>query len=121
VELRESYQSLPIQQLLNDVVLWIKEDFMKQEWEKAKQADGLLDFDDQLWRARDLLRKPGIRRAFRDRYASLLVDEFQDTDPIQWEIVLLLTSADIEENDISKLRPEPGRLFIVGDHWESAN
>jgi ATP-dependent helicase/nuclease subunit A len=119
VEFRASYKSLPLQQLLNDVVMWIKHDFMNQEWEKRKQAEGLLDFDDQLWRARDLLRNPEMRRAFQDRYASLLVDEFQDTDPIQWEIVLLLTSTDVEEKDISRLRPEPGRLFIVGDPKQS--
>jgi ATP-dependent exoDNAse (exonuclease V) beta subunit len=49
----------------------------------------------------------------------LLVDEFQDTDPVQWDLVRLLTSSDLNETDPAKLRPGLGRLFIVGDPKQS--
>jgi ATP-dependent helicase/nuclease subunit A len=120
VEFQSDFQRLPMQQLLDDVARWIKEAFMKEEWQKRKQAEGLLDFDDQLYLARDLLLKhKTVRREFQEHYKTLLVDEFQDTDPIQWEMVLLLSSANLDETDISRLRPAPGRLFIVGDPKQS--
>jgi ATP-dependent helicase/nuclease subunit A len=120
VEFRASCESLPRQRLLHEVVGWIQKDFMLDEWEKRKQAGGLIDFDDQLRLARDLLlNSKNVRREFQQQYGALLVDEFQDTDPIQWEIVLLLSATDVEENDPAKLRPEPGRLFIVGDPKQS--
>jgi ATP-dependent helicase/nuclease subunit A len=120
VEFRAFYTSLPNQQLFHELIRWIVEDFMRKEWEVRKKADGLLDFDDQLYFARELLlRHTAVRREFQTRYSVLLVDEFQDTDPIQWEIVLLLSSADVTEKDFSKMQPAPGRLFIVGDPKQS--
>jgi ATP-dependent helicase/nuclease subunit A len=120
VEFRASYKSLPMQRILHKVVGWIHKDFMLDEWEKRKQAGGLIDFDDQLRLARDLLlNSKTVRREFQLQYKALLVDEFQDTDPIQWEIVLLLSATDVEEDDLAKLHPEPGRLFIVGDPKQS--
>ncbi len=115
----DAYRRLPSQRLLYEVVSWIMAEFVP-EWESRKQAGGLLDFDDQLWLARDLLLKSkAVRREFQARYATLLVDEFQDTDPIQWDIVRLLSSSELSETDPAKLRPGPGRLFIVGDPKQS--
>jgi ATP-dependent helicase/nuclease subunit A len=95
------------------------DDFLP-EWERRKRAGGLLDFDDQLWLARDLLFKSkAVRREFQTRYAALLVDEFQDTDAVQWDIVRLLSSADSEEADPARFRPGPGKVFIVGDPKQS--
>ncbi len=120
VEFRALYASLPMQQLLADLIRWMKEDFMLKQWEVRKKAAGLLDFDDQLYYARELLLGcAAARREFQGRYAALLVDEFQDTDPVQWEMVLLLSSADVMERDFSKMRPADGRLFIVGDPKQS--
>lgn len=120
VEFRISYDNLPRQILLDEVMRWLLEDFLREEWGKRKQADGLLDFDDQLYLARDLLRRHAtVRHEFQDRYKTLLVDEFQDTDPLQLEIVLMLTSKESVSADPSLLRPEPGRLFIVGDPKQS--
>jgi ATP-dependent exoDNAse (exonuclease V) beta subunit len=120
VEFHTSYRSRAAQQLLYEVVCWIKSDFMLNEWEKRKRAGGTLDFDDQLRLARDLLLKSrSVRQEFQRQFKTLLVDEFQDTDPIQWEMVLLLSSSNPDEADLAKLRPEPGRLFIVGDPKQS--
>jgi len=77
-------------------------------YDDAKRAAGLLDFDDLLIRARDLLRNRG--RFGPDAFAgALLVDEFQDTDPIQGEILERLAGAGLGA----------GALFLVGDPKQS--
>jgi ATP-dependent helicase/nuclease subunit A len=83
------------------------------------QAGGL-NFQDLLLRAAMLLKdKPTIRQYFRDRFTHLLVDEFQDTDPIQAEVMLLLTADDPSQTRWRKCRPVPGSLFLVGDPKQS--
>ena len=47
---------------------------------------------------------PPIRRYFRSRFTHLLVDEFQDTDPIQAEVMLLLTADDPNETRLAALQ-----------------
>lgn len=79
-----------------------------------------LNFNDLLIIARDLLRDhPEVRQYFKDRYTHLLVDEFQDTDPIQAEIMMYLTGQDCNEMDWKKLVPDNGSLFVVGDPKQS--
>ena len=88
--------------------------------EKRKRRESLLDFDDLLLFARRLLAgSPAARRHFRDRYALIVVDEFQDTDPIQMEIVLRLAHEEGGGDAWETLRPEPGRLLLVGDPKQS--
>ena len=48
-----------------------------------------------------------------------MIDEFQDTDPLQAEVMFLLTADDPKEIDWQKCRPEPGSLFVVGDPKQS--
>ena len=85
-------------------------------YERLKQRAGALDFVDLLLRARDLLvEHAGVRRAFQTRFTHIFVDEFQDTDPLQAEILLLLAAGDPSERDWRRVAPVPGKLFIVGD------
>ena len=64
-------------------------------YEELKARSGALDFLDLLLKARDLVRgNAGVRRGFHARFTHIFVDEFQDTDPLQAEILLLLASAD---------------------------
>ena len=87
---------------------------------QERRREGRLTFQDLLMEARDLLRDhPQVRRYFQRRFRRLLVDEFQDTDPIQAEIILYLTSDDVDEKSWRRLRPRPGALFIVGDPKQS--
>ena len=73
-------------------------------YQALKGAAGALDFTDLLARARDLIKtNDEVRRHLRAKFTRIFVDEFQDTDPIQAEILQLL-GADV-----------PGKLFIVGD------
>ena len=58
-----------------------------ERFQAHKRAVGLLDFDDLIYAARDLLRNhDAVRKALARRYQHVLVDEFQDTDPVQTEI-----------------------------------
>jgi ATP-dependent helicase/nuclease subunit A len=81
---------------------------------------GVLDFQDLLMRATALLREhENVRRFFAARYTRLFVDEFQDTDPIQAELMFLLTGDDPSESDWRRITPKPGSLFVVGDPKQS--
>ena len=90
------------------------------EYAKTRRETGRLTFQDLLELAARLLRDhPEVRRHFQDRYHCLFVDEFQDTDPIQAEILLYLTGENLQETDWRKLTPRPGSLFLVGDGKQS--
>lgn len=85
-----------------------------------RREAGALNFSDLLMHAAGLLRdKSAVRKALRQRFTHLLVDEFQDTDPIQAEVMLLLTADDPGETDWRACRPAPGALFVVGDPKQS--
>ena len=87
-----------------------------QAYEGLKASAGKLDFLDLLLVARDLVRDDAaVRRELQGRFTHLLVDEFQDTDPLQAEILLLLCADDPDEGDRDRVRIVPGKLFVVGD------
>ena len=82
---------------------------------------GLVSFDGLLLKARDLVRDhPQVREELKNRWSAILVDEFQDTDPLQGELLIFLA----EERGASArrwqdVRPAPGKLFVVGDPKQS--
>ena len=91
-----------------------------------RRVEGRLEFHDLLVLARQMVRDRDsghdVRVALHDRYERLLLDEFQDTDPIQIELAVLLAAAsEPTDHDTPwpELRPEPGRLFFVGDPKQS--
>jgi|LSQX01.3.fsa_nt_gb ATP-dependent helicase/nuclease subunit A len=89
-------------------------------YDRLRADAGGLNYQDLLLQAAALLRdKPQIRRYFRRRFTHLLVDEFQDTDPVQAAVMLLLTGDDATETDWRRCRPVPGALFVVGDPKQS--
>ncbi len=89
-------------------------------YELLKHQGGRLDFVDLLLRARDLVRgNDEVRAAFQRRFARIFVDEFQDTDPLQAELLMLLASDDPAVRDWRRTRPTPGKLFVVGDPKQS--
>jgi ATP-dependent exoDNAse (exonuclease V) beta subunit len=102
---------------------WLLRDEMKDlldEYRNRKRRQGKLDFVDLLCGVRDLLRdQRDVRNYLQDRFKFIFVDEFQDTDPLQVEILLLLSSGDPDEADWFKVRPRPGKLFLVGDPKQS--
>jgi ATP-dependent helicase/nuclease subunit A len=90
------------------------------EYERLKAREGVMDFLDLLLRARNLVRgRADVRAHFQARFTHIFVDEFQDTDPLQAELLLLLASADPQETGWERVVPVPGKLFIVGDPKQS--
>jgi len=89
-------------------------------YDRQRLAAHGLNFQDLLMRAAKMLReRPEVRQYFRRRFTHVLVDEFQDTDPVQAEVMLLLTADNPRERDWRKCRPVPGSLFVVGDPKQS--
>jgi ATP-dependent exoDNAse (exonuclease V) beta subunit len=89
-------------------------------YEELKSRSGRLDFLDLLLLARNLVRDcDGVRAEFQRRFTHIFIDEFQDTDPLQAEVLLLLASDDPGVRDWRQVTPVPGKLFIVGDPKQS--
>jgi len=83
------------------------------QYDRAKRGRHGLDFCDLQERFVDMLQRcPNIRRSLSERFVHILVDEFQDTNRLQWRIVHILAA-----DDSDRLRPRG--LFIVGDEAQS--
>ena len=96
------------------------------DYAEQRRREGRAEFHDLLVWARDLLRDDiDSRRHFQRRFSHILIDEFQDTDPIQAEIAFLLAgdpddqSADGQAADWTSVAVVPGKLFVVGDPKQS--
>lgn len=98
--------------LLTPFVQQVRTTFLDQSW---------ISFDGLLARARALLCDyPAIRERLKHEYQAVLVDEFQDTDPVQYEIILYLAErAGRTASDWRAVELDPGKLFIVGDPKQS--
>jgi ATP-dependent helicase/nuclease subunit A len=91
---------------------------------QARRDEGRLEFHDLLVLARDLLHHPvhgtAVRAALQQRYRRLLLDEFQDTDPIQIELAARIAGgADADAADWGEVNVPAGSLFVVGDPKQS--
>ena len=87
-----------------------------------RRAAGELEFHDLLVLARAVLRDDRIgsnpRAQLRARYQRILIDEFQDTDPIQIDLAALLGAVEVAPR-WQDAAIEPGRVFFVGDPKQS--
>ncbi len=87
---------------------------------RQRRQAALLNFTDLLLSASRLLRENcAVREALQRKYRFLFVDEFQDTDPMQLELLFLLASEAGSGADWSKAVLRPGALFLVGDPKQS--
>jgi ATP-dependent helicase/nuclease subunit A len=87
---------------------------------ELKRARNAVDNNDLLLAARKLLRDhPGTRGMFARRFTRVLVDEFQDTDPVQAEMLAWLCGDGEPGCAWKDLRLRPGALFLVGDPKQS--
>ncbi|MBS0857167.1 MULTISPECIES: DNA helicase II [Tatumella] len=83
---------------------WLK---VYQAYQEACDRAGLVDFAELLLRAHELwLNKPHILNHYRERFTNLLVDEFQDTNNIQYAWIRMLAG-------------DSGKVMIVGDDDQS--
>ncbi len=97
------------------------------QYVEQRKAEGRAEFHDLLIWARDLLRDHiGVRDHFRERFTHILIDEAQDTDPIQTEIAMYLaesvaqgTRGPQRPTSWEQIAPERAKLFVVGDPKQS--
>ena len=77
------------------------------KYEKEKEQAQALDFDDLLLKELELLKRfPEIRKKWQKRFEHILIDEYQDTNSVQYNIVKLLVN-------------EKQNICVVGDDWQS--
>ena len=109
---------IPVLQLLRRFAL---------EYAEQRRNAGEVEFLDLLVLARNMLRDSlAARDQFRERFTHILIDEVQDTDPLQAEIAMFLAeevphgvNAADRPQAWHAVRPAAGKLFIVGDPKQS--
>lgn len=99
---------VPMLQILRDptqMLCRIAKECRKRWEQKARRFDHLT-FDDLLQKMLKALENPPFFQKVREKYKAVIVDEFQDTDPIQWQI-------------FKKLFTPNHLLYLVGDPKQS--
>ena len=94
---------------------------------RRKRTSGVLDFADLLLVARTMLREHRhVRRALKQRFEVVLVDEFQDTNRVQLDLVMLMAETleaeaafSAQDNLLEQVKPGERRVFLVGDPKQS--
>jgi len=94
----------------NAMTIWLKRkftDFYMSNMPLKKESLGSLHFDDLLLKMRQALASggEGMKNAVREKFKAALIDEFQDTDPVQWEIFSTIFS--------------DGTMYLIGDPKQS--
>ncbi len=97
------------------------------DYAEKRRTEGRAEFQDLLVWARNLLRDNlEVRDHFQKRFSHLLIDEVQDTDPLQAEIAMFLAEAVPNSQPPAPrpdswldVTPEKGKLFVVGDPKQS--
>ncbi|TDW21275.1 UvrD-helicase domain-containing protein [Kribbella kalugense] len=119
VDVAGSLVELLLDACLRHLSHWIAERVLESA--QLRRAEGRLEFHDLLVLARDLLRRDAeVRADLQERFERLLLDEFQDTDPIQIELAVRIAGgAEAEAEDWRDVEVPDGRLFVVGDPKQS--
>ena len=87
---------------------------------EQRRREAALNFSDLLFYAARLVRENrAVRDALQRKYRHMFVDEFQDTDPMQAELLFLLAAEPNTGDDWTSVRLHPGALFLVGDPKQS--
>lgn len=77
-----------------------------EKYEKRLSDNNAIDFDDILWKLLEVLEIPEILSIYQKKYKYVMVDEYQDTNLVQYNIVRLLAE-------------KYGNLAVVWDDWQS--
>lgn len=98
--------------LVKEVAAQIRADF---------EREGVLSFDDLIVKTRSLVqRNNNVRQALKEKFDVFFIDEFQDTDPVQGELLLFL--AEEKKSFAARwqdVKLQPGKLVVVGDPKQS--
>lgn len=91
------------------------------QFRESLRSRGMIGFDDQLLLCRNMLRDSKIARDFfKSRFDHVHIDEFQDTDPVQAEILFYICESKLTHvTRWQDIELEPGKLFVVGDPKQS--
>lgn len=94
---------------------------LKQEVREEIRKENIISYDELIYKTKELLKNvPAVREELKKEYQSILIDEFQDTDPAQGEILLFLAEAKGGcAPSWDKVILEQGKLFVVGDPKQS--
>lgn len=94
---------------------------LAQEVRTLYEQEGVLSFDDLIIKTRNLLKQNlYVRRLLKEKFDALFIDEFQDTDPIQGELLLFLAEEKPGAAERwQEVRLQPGKLLVVGDPKQS--
>ncbi|MCK5228865.1 MAG: UvrD-helicase domain-containing protein, partial [Desulfobulbaceae bacterium] len=85
-----------------------------------KNERGCLDFSDMLLKAREIVRdNREVREYFQQRFDLVIVDEFQDTDPIMCEILMYICQDGYKKTAWDSVNLAPGKITVVGDAKQS--
>jgi DNA helicase-2/ATP-dependent DNA helicase PcrA len=87
-------------------------------YERLKESKGRLDFDDLILHSLSILRsEPEILKLWHDRYKHIFVDEFQDTAPLQWQLIRSVYEGRFVEDPFQVCQWEDSErsLTVVGD------
>ena len=88
---------------------------LNREYVEERHENHVITLSDMLIRTAELVREhPEVREKLHERYKVFFVDEYQDTNPVQTDIIFGI-AADRWDPDWHKCIPGPGRLFLVGD------
>jgi ATP-dependent helicase/nuclease subunit A len=106
-------------QALANLLPWLRDWVIENE--RQRKANGTATFQDLLAWATELLRQEPVHRNCLRRWSHVIVDEFQDTDPLQAEMAVLLSATEPDDRSRSWLEAAliPGRLCVVGDPKQS--
>ncbi|MDR0423149.1 MAG: UvrD-helicase domain-containing protein [Rickettsiales bacterium] len=92
-------------------------------YENLKRSEGVLDFDDLLYKTKKLLSQDGgtdwVKYKLDSNLEHILLDEAQDTNPIQWEILKSITDDFFSGSGNHENRKIDRTLFVVGDKKQS--
>jgi ATP-dependent helicase/nuclease subunit A len=84
-----------------------------KEYERTKSDQNTLDYHDLIQTTTEFLKaNDRVCEQIHSQFAYVMVDEMQDTDPLQWELVKLLTARDTDDFDAQN-------VFLVGDEKQS--
>ncbi len=99
-------------ELVSDLAALIRADYARE---------GVLSFDDLIVKTRNLVQQNlYVRRLLKEKLDVFFIDEFQDTDPVQGELILFL--AEEKSSSASRwqdVKLQPGKLVVVGDPKQS--
>lgn len=93
--------------IINKKLIGIFEVF-NSVYERKKKEKGILDFEDFLIKVYDITKIPQVCEQLREKYSYIMIDEYQDTNDIQYKIFLPIVNNLLDNN-----------LFVVGDEKQS--